>query len=451
MTQIFNDNVEVTLTIDGQPWFLVDAEVELSRMDVPNYVDLLMVPDPDETAPTLPDRIDNLIGSSFRLEADNSLISERDSDAEEDNLLFDGNLANISATGKNSFEGIAYDPAQQAFAPEEDGGSLMNEFIHLGQPEYSYTAMWEPNAGTKYETQTIEATELAQQIVESLGITDYEIELVDGGVTLGEGEDADTFAYNRTIWISDSLITVEEALTKLREWCEVEWWFDKEGVFHIGVPRPTKHELKFITETNAGRTTPPYQGVRVIGSGSASTEGYSRTNMEIEDKVVVEASIAIDEATGDPIANIGEIAEPTFEYQNLEVSNDEQARSTAKKLVEDLAEQQADGTVTVVGFPEVVPMDGIIMPNGEDGGYPDDDIRTDMPMGGRGYGVYKVVHRLNSSDGFITKIHVAGVTGVVATEISSKQANTTYDATDTNRVDSSADLAGAISGARQVR
>jgi hypothetical protein len=429
MTQIFNDNVEVTLTIDGQPWFLVDAEVELSRMDTPNYVDLLMVPDPDDTAPTLPNSIDNLIGSSFRLEADTDLISERDTDASEESLLFDGQLANISATGENSYEGIAYDPAQQAFAPEKDGGSLMNEFINLGQPEYSYPRMSGPDGGTQYEVQTIEATELAQQIVDELGIEEYEIGLVDGGVTLGEGDDADTFAYNRTIWISDTLITVESALTKLREWCEAEWWFDKEGVFHIGVPEPTKHELKYITDADAGKTTPPYQGVRVIGSGSASAEGYSRTNMEIEDKIVVEASIAIDEESGDPIANIGEIKSPVFEYQNLEVTNDEQARGTAKKLVEDLAEQQADGTVTVVGFPEVVPMDGIIMPNGEDGDYPDDDIRTDMPMGGVGYGVYKVIHRLNTSDGFITKIHCAGVTGVTATEVSSRQANTTYDVT----------------------
>ena len=431
MTQIFNDNVEVTMTIDGDPWFVVDAEVELSRMDVPNYVDLLMVPDPDETAPNLPNPIDNLIGSSFRLEADTALISERDTDASEDTLLFDGSLANISATGKNSFEGIAYDPAQQAFAPEEDGGSLMNEYIYLGQPEYEYTRLFGPNAGTTYESQTIEAVDLAQEIVDELGITDYEIELVDGGVTIDGEEGTDTFAYNRTIWLNDNFITVKKALTKIREWCEAEWWFDKEGVFHIGVPRPTKHELKFITDADAGKTTPPYQSVRVIGSGSASTEGYSRTNMEIEDKIVVEASIATDEESGAVIPNFGETKSPVFEYQNIEVTNQEQAESTAKKLVEDLAEQQSSGTVTVVGFPEVVPMDGIVMPAGSDGDYPADDIRNDQPMGGFAYGVYKVIHRLNASDGFITKIHCAGLTGVTRTEVSKRQANTSYDINDT--------------------
>lgn len=431
MTQVFNDNVQVTMTIDGDPWLVVDAEVNLSRMDTPNYVDLLMIP-ADETVPTLPDRIDQLIGAPFRLEADNSLISERDTNANEDSLLFAGQLANISATGKNSYEGIAYVPAQQPFEPEGEssGGSLMNEYISLGQPEYTYRDMYGEQAGTVYEVQTIKGADLAQQIVDELEIEEYEIELVDGGITIGGEEGEDTFAYNRTLYFHDSLITVKEALTKLREFCEAEWWFDKEGVFHIGVPRPTKHELKFITDADAGKTTPPYQGVRVVGSGAASTEGFSRANMEIEDKIVVEAEIAVEEETGDPIANIGELGKPTFEYQNLEISTIDQAKGTAKKLVEDLAEQQSDGTVTVVGFPEVVPMDGIVMPNGEDGDYPPDDIRNGQPMGGLGYGVYKVVHRLNSGDGFITKIHCAGVTGVTATEVSTKQANTSYDVED---------------------
>lgn len=434
MTQIFNDNVEVTMTIDGDPWYVVDAEVELSRMDTPNYVDLLMIPDPDETVPNLPDRIDELIGSSFRLEADNDLISERDSNAEEDSLLFDGNLANISPTGLNSYEAIAYDPAQQAFAPEADGGSMMNQYINIGAPEYDYELMFFDQSGLEFEIQTIKSTEFARQIVEELGIEEYEIEMEEGGIDISGPEGSTTIAYERNLVIDDSFITVEEALTKLREWCEVEWWFDKAGVFHIGPPRPTKHELKFIKDSSAGRTTPPYQSVRVIGSGAASVEGYSRTNMDIEDKIVVEAAIAQTEG-GDLIANIGETRQPVFEYRNLEVSNREQAESTARKLVQDLGEQQSDGTVTVVGFPEIIPMDGIVMPAGEDGEYDEGDIRNDQPMGGFGFGVYKVVHRLNASDGFITKIHVSSVIGVTSTVVSTRQANTSYDVKKLDRVE----------------
>lgn len=141
--------------------------------------------------------------------------------------------------------------------------------------------------------------------------------------------------------------------------------------------------------------------------------------MNIEDKIVLERNIAETEEGEITIAEVPEDEEPkspTFEYRNLEVSNDEQAESVVQKVAEDLAEQQADGTVTVVGFPEVVPLDGILMPqsiNPEKENY-----NENQPMGGRAYNVYKVIHRLNADDGFVTKIHVAGVVGVTRTVVS---------------------------------
>lgn len=422
MTTVYNDNLQVTLTIDGLEWHVVEAEVELSRMDTPNYVDLVMVPDPNDTVPELPEPITNLLGAEFRLVADNSLITNRDTNAEEDSLLFAGNLANISPTGEKTYEAIAYDPAQQAFAPESDGGSIMNEYIYLGLPEYSYGGyMWGGygTGGTRYEIQTIEASELVERCMEALNITDFEIELEDGGVTVEGEEGSYTGGYERTMYFSESFIKVSEALDRTRESTESEWWFDKEGTFHFGVPRPTKHALKFITDSSAGKTTPPYQSIRLIGSGAASQEGYARSTMNIEDKIVLERNIAETEEGEITIAEVPEDEEPkspTFEYRNLEVSNDEQAESVVQKVAEDLAEQQADGTVTVVGFPEVVPLDGILMPqsiNPEKENY-----NENQPMGGRAYNVYKVIHRLNADDGFVTKIHVAGVVGVTRTVVS---------------------------------
>lgn len=413
MTRVYNDNVDVTLTIDEDPWHVIDAKVELSRMSTPNYVDLLMVPDPNQTAPNLPNKINSLLGADFRLEADNQLISERDTDAEEDSLLFDGNLANISPTGERTYEGIAYDPAQQPFTPSEGGGgSIMNQYIDISIPGYSYAdKMWESyGAGVSFEPQTFKASELIVRALDKMNIEDYEIELKKDGVTVEGDEGSYTGGYDRKINITQSRVKISDLFARLREKTESEWWFDKEGTFHFGVPRPTKHELRFITDTDAGKTTPPYQSIRVIGSGSASQEGYSRTNMDIENKIIVEKNLALS-GEGDPtiedLSDDEEPKEPVFEYRNLEVSTDEQAEATAKKVAEDLGEQQEDGTITVVGFPEVVPLDGVLMPNTEE-----------QPMGGRGYNVYKVVHRLNNSDGFITKIHVAGVIGVTKTVVS---------------------------------
>jgi len=429
MTQIFNDNVQVSLTIDGDEWHVVDAEVELSRMETPNYVDLVMVPDPTETEPNLPSPITNLLGADFRLEADNRLITNRDTDAEEDSLLFDGSLANISPTGEKTYEAIAYNAAQQAFAStQEKGGSIMNEFIDLGLPEYSYNGYQFGGigaGGTSYEVQTIQATELVERCMDELDITDFEIELADGGITIEGDNGSYTGGYERTLFFSESFIKVSEALDAAREATESEWWFDKEGTFRFGVPRPTKHELQFITDTSAGKTTPPYQSLRVIGSGAASQEGYSRSSMNIEDRISIERNIAQRE-NGDPtIAEVEEGEEPlgtTFEYRNLEISTDEQAESTAQRLAEDLAEQQADGTVTVVGFPEIVPLDGILMPQAQNDEEP--NYNANQPMGGRAYTVYKVVHRLNSSDGFVTKLNVAGVIGATSIVVES-----TVDAT----------------------
>jgi hypothetical protein len=433
MTKTFSDTIKVTLLIDNQPWNVVEAKVERSRMDTPDYVDLLMIPDPEETAPNLPSKIDSLIGAPFRLEADNDIVSERANNFEEDNLLFSGNLANISATGENSFEAIAYDPGQQAFAGSAAaGGSIMNDLIFLGEPEYSFqanTRTVSPGGvpATVFETQTVESTELARQIVDKIGLEKAEIEMEEGGIPIDGDEGSERVAFKRTLFFNDTFITVKEALNTLRESCDVEWFFDKEGVFHVGPPRPTKHELKFIIDTSAGRATPPYQSVQVIGSGAASIENFSRAHLFIEDKIVVEASLAIDEETGDPIANFGETKEPIFKYRNLEISSQEQAESTAKKLIEDIAEQQSSGKITVVGFPEIVPFDGVVMPSGKDGDYPDTDIRASQPMGGFAFGVYKVTHFLNNSDGFITELEVSSPIGVTATEVSSAQANTSYD------------------------
>lgn len=421
------------MTIDGKIWHPEVLEVELSRTDTPNYVDIAsMVPDKEETVQTLPTQIDDLIGTEFELYANNELISNRATGAEEDSLLFAGRLANISATGKNSFEGVVYNPGGQAFAigtdEEEEnvefGGGFMNSVIYLDRPKYNYDDMYDEDLGTSYFSQAILAEDLIETIMDRLRITDYDINLAEEGFTVTgpEGEKRD-IGLNSIIHFEDSFVTVREALTRAREWTNSEWWFDKSGTFHFGAPEPVRHDLRYIIDSSAGKATPPYQSIRLIGSGSASAEGYGRTHMEIENrleenlgKIVIEREIGKKGGEFVPVeVEVGEGREPTFEYHNLEISTDRQAKAAAKTIIEDLAEQQANGKVTVVGFPEVEPLDGINMPG-----------NSKQPMGGFGYNVYKVKHHLNPSDGFITDIHVAGVTGVTATVVSADEGGSAY-------------------------
>lgn len=420
MSEVYSDNIQVNLSIDGQPWHVIEAKVELSRITTPNYVDMVITPDISETLDELPSTIENLIGADFHLEVNNSLTSTRSEDTDS-HVLFSGTLANISATGRNSYEAIAYDPSQQAFASEQSGGSIMNQTVSIDQPSYGYVnGMFSSDDGTLYNIQTIKASDLLEKIVEELSIEDYDIELAEDGVTV-EGETGSyTGGYDRTMTFTKTEVNIKSALDRLRESTQSEWWFDNEGTFHFGVPRPSRYELTFITDTSAGKTTPPYQSVRVIGSGAASQEGYARDSMYVEDKIVIERNLAVDEA-GDPttvaVEDYAEPNEPVFEYRNLEISSIEQARSTAQKIAEDLGEQQAEGTVTIVGHPEILPLDGIIMPQAEDEDKA--NYNENQPMGGAGYNVYKVVHRLNSTDGFTTEIHVGGITGVTKTVVSS--------------------------------
>lgn len=430
MTQTINDNVQVKLTIDGEDWLVSECEVVRSRISTPDYVDInAMVPDPVNTVPNLPNKLNQLIGAEVELFANNELISERDTDAEEDSLLFTGNLANISVIGDFRFEAIVYDPSQQGFATLgedasqqeiSEAGSVLNQEIFIPMPAWAYDTMHKFASGTEFNARVKETSELVRDIVKKLGLDpddedQVNIDLSDSGTEF-ESPTGETITAAKDVLITfdDATPTVKEALEKARKRSNSEWWFDKRGVFNFGLPDPTKHELKYITDADAGKVTPPYQSVRVIGSGSASKEGYERNSMNMEDAIVLEREIGVDE-NGDPIAIDPQLSEDDpqlknpFTYRNAEISTDDQAKAVMNSIIKDLAEQQADGKITVVGFPEIVPLDGVKMPNSRE-----------QPMGGAGYGVYKVVHRLNGSDGFITIIHVSGPTGITRTEVSSE-------------------------------
>lgn len=404
-------------------WLLSDAEVVLSQMKTPNYVDInTMVP---ATGTSL-GKIDSLIGEDFILRAYTDIASKRDlEEGQEDNLLFKGKLANISATGKQSYEGIAYDPSQEPLSEETGGnnGSVLNQKITIGIPYYGADVTYTLNNGTEYEARTIRAKLLAERIVDKLpGDFDTDIQLQeDGRRVTGPGGEF-TGAYNPNLTFETTQPTIGKALEKIREECRSEWWFDKEGTLHIGVPDATAHELRYITDASDGVTTPPYQSVRVIGSGIASEEGFARTNMRSEDRIVVERTIG--ERPGGGLApaipeNEGDLSEPVFTYRNSEISTRSQAVNTADQLIDDLMKQQKEGKVTVTGFPEVMPFDAIIMPHARAGsGAP--NYQANMPMGGSRYSVYKVVHRLNPDDGFKTIIHVAGLVGASRVQIPAK-------------------------------
>jgi hypothetical protein len=470
MTDIIEDNVDVDLQIgtegpgfssgntepgvsnfneDALFWDVIEMKVEITQVAVPNYVkgkvtprpetldDLaeLLDPDPGETdAPdepvspgSLPNNgISRLVGSRFRLEANNDLVAipsddeeavprgvtDEVSPEEEDNLLFDGRLANISPIGTNQYEVIAYDPGQQAFNIGGESGSVINQKLELTGS--SVTGIRDPgdakdnNVTGEHE---IPASELVQFIIDEAGIGSKSVvQLSTPGArtdrTLSQAEQAGS---EILISFKKSVVPVKEALNKVREQTRSEWWFDKDGTFYFGDPATLgegvqTYEVSLIKDTSAGIVTPPYQSVRVIGSGVATTEGWAG-NVQIQDevsKIVQEVNVGLPQSSGSQSELVLELDpdrlfEPTFKYINAELSTAESVQNTALKIADELIKQQASGKVTLVGFPEIQPFDGLLMPNTEE-----------QPMGGQLYDVYAVRHKLNASDGFVTEIEVAG-------------------------------------------
>lgn len=427
MTTVYNDSVETTMKIGGETWEPVELKVELSQTSTPNYVDIQkMIPGEGVEVPSPPDKGEKgLVADKFELHADNQLISERTTDKSEETLLFKGKLANISAIGTRAYEGIAYDPSQQPVSNTADGGngSMLNQEIYVKSPYYGMQLMYGRSKGTEYEPKTTKGKKLAQKVVNEIpGLNDYDIQLTKGGVTRSGPNGTVKGAFNPELKFDSVKITLDDAMTKIREECECDWWFDKEGTLHIGVPKPIAHELKFITDTSDGLTTPPYQSVKVIGSGLASEEGFRKKQLVPEDRIVVEGTFS---EKKDFVR--GESIEPQFVYRNAEISTEKQAVSTAKKITTDLKKQSGTGKITVVGFPEVTPFDAVIMPHSSkkkrDAGVP--NYQKGMPMGGNRWGVYKVIHKLNGSDGFKTEIHVAGLTNTARIAVSPTE-NTTF-------------------------
>lgn len=445
MTEIIRDNLEVDMTIGGDPWLLSDAVVELTRNNTPNYVDInKMVPDRENgTDFTTPNE---LLGEPFELHVDTSLISERDTDAEEETLLFKGSLANISATGTEVYEGIAYDPSQQALntGGRENDSNILHQQVEFQNPKREYSDLIaESNLTTgtgeelNYDGDTIGlyATQALEQLIDQVPIdrNDVDIQITGGGKVLDGAGGTYRGAYDSYIIFEETNdITVADVLSKIEKQTKSYWWFDKEGVLHFGIPEPTVHSPQLITDTSAGLTTPPYQSVKIIGSDVASREGYARAKLNPDEPIVFGANLVlagVEQESGgagggqtkDEVAEIVEkevgygssenLRKPTFVYESQEIITEKMAKNTAQKIAEDLVSQYASGKVKVVGFPEIEVFDVIIMPHAQESQQDVANYSPRQPMGGGVFGVHTVKHKINPSDGFITEIEVAGMAG----------------------------------------
>lgn len=200
-----------------------------------------------------------------------------------------------------------------------------------------------------------------------------------------------------------------DLLDELAIFADAKWWVDAENVFHFGKPNtedsdglldPQERKLLFVTDTDAGWLTPPYNSVVVIADGVVGEEGWGSEHLISNENPVIAARIPSPGADENEIIP-NEIEEPVFTYKNKDIKTPEQANNVAISLAADLAEQLEGGTIEVVGRPDIQLLDVVLMPNhltpsGEEYAY---------IVGG-------VVHKLDPQNGFTTEIQIFHMFGL---------------------------------------
>jgi len=440
-SKFIKDKLEVTMQIGGNDWDLVEAKVTLSRNIAPNFVRIKKMAPAEGTSFS---RVEDLIGEGFSLSVENEVSLYRDGPpGEYKSTLFEGTVANISSLGTGVYEAVIYDPSQQALNQTENGGSVMNQTVELSNPTVNYDELSDPviryaNAGSettfKPEGLVYRASEALEQVLEETELRgandteDIEIQLKEKGKLVGGSRGQFRGAIDNFVKFDSTNVTIGEALQKIANKTKSFWWFDRTGTFYFGVPDANVYYPELITDSSAGITTPPYQSIKVIGSDVASSNGYSKGELNPDEEVVVGGNITL--SGSEPQLDRGEEAEnlqfggsgtilnkPTFTYRNQEIITEQQAINTLEKLAQDLGEQYANGKLTTVGFPEPSLFDVIVLPHANENLRDVGNYNERLPMGGSIFSVYKVEHMINPSDGFVSRFHVAGTTAPASVKL----------------------------------
>ena len=436
---MFADELEPELLIDGQEWNLISAKVVHSQTEKPNYAEIKCVPSPELDESDIPDYLPELRSAPASLSCKTDLsqarariAEENGSEFETDSLLFDGYVARIYPVGDKSVDVVLFDPGQSLFekstgtsedeeeedsnavggggtasgprqssgtsseSTQKDQTSIQNAVIDLTNSQFTRQVEQENAEGKITE---ILAYYAVKYILDELGITDRDISgiIKKEGTEYTVGEETYTGGYNIPLQFADPTGTAVELLDKVANETESTYWFDKRGTFNFGPPQISEYNVRYITDSTAGITTPPYQSVKVIGTGVASEEGYTATNQIVENPIVKKVALEdVDQSAGGYSTREGALRDPVYTYKSADLVTDQQVESVANKLINKIGEQQKTGEITMVGFPEVTLDDVLVMPDSES-----------QPMGGEDYAVTKITHRINNGDGFITKVQVS--------------------------------------------
>lgn len=404
---IVQDNINVDCVIGGREYYVTELEVHLTNGSESNYaVGKVHQKGSNNKKPSTGDPLNGEKPEKILINVDNELMEKRPDANGEIKRIFTGVISNASRIEHELYEFMAFWPGFN---------QIQNGSIDI-QPATANTVIetvpWAKEkvravdyAGRWHFTSFV-AKEIGEYVTSSDGRFTYNIHLREGGWNIN-GEPAGYDVKMNTSGESQPLVASggdEGLLERVVNATNSVWRVDRYGIFHIGPPIPDgdigtairSHKLRYITDTTAGKKSPAWRSIVVIGDGVVSQDGWNSSAQVNDSLRQMKENVT---QSGGNAAVSSNLAQPTFEYTNLEIDTETEARNVLNKIKDKIQTQMAEGEITVVGHPEVWPGDAIELPDAEN-----------QPFGLERYGVRKVIHRVNSSDGFITKIQVMGQT-----------------------------------------
>ena len=376
-------------TSSARSYHIIDAEVELTKNTEANFMEATIVGDDTDKRPSEGDPLNEYVDPEVvTLDVYNQL-TEAERDSNNISRVFTGQVANAARMGDHSFKMTAFWPGHNI---------IKNKKVLLVPPPVLFAGLENVDYNPRRNKISTFAELTGNRITRG---TPFEpvINMSTDGIVVGERPDGTEirYGYDGEITLTTWKKEVNSVLETLARGSLSEWDVDRYGDFYFGAARPRAHKLRYITDTSAGKQSPPWRSVQVIGDGIVSQDGWNASAQINEEPEVVRGNLGGSGFDAD-------LAEPTFVYRNMEIQTRDEAMHVLNKIREEIREQAGGGHVEVVGHPEVWPGDAIELPDARD-----------QPLGLDRFLVKKVIHRLNSKNGFMTRIECGGVTNAADT------------------------------------
>jgi hypothetical protein len=391
--KIFYSPLEFEVKIGGTFWKIKDLKVNRHQYQQSGAVDLKAVPDPTENP-----NADIYNGDEITIDAGPKESAPDSSPGKVGNgliRLFTGTISSFQTLGNGAWKINAFTDQLDFVTTRINYNS--NEKITVKKLFDIIVKKVTEKTGSEYD---IEVNVPTEQTVNSYGIN---VANPFAAVKRTDPKDIQTRkAFTNTL--------ASEAVKKLERSSNAVFWVDRFNKLYFGETKTKIHKLNFVVESDARIQTPPYQSVKVIGSGSVTqSSGFDTINLVGKQANTASAKLQRNGRkynvktadSSDPNEKI--LEEPVFTYRDESIKTVAEAKNVARDLLEKLTERRGEGKVVIPGRPMIDVYDVIEMPDSF--GVTNEDEQLPAPQ----YLVEEITHRVNPSDGFVTEIKVMGL------------------------------------------